>query len=97
LASEPRLGDDDGFFLAWTVPLDGTAEVDSIDDVRRAGAKPWLRVVFRTPQPIADNLDHLEAELEELAALIRGGGEGLFVQAVWLPGGAAIDVRITPF
>ena len=93
LANEPKLGDDDAFFLAWTVALDGTADFDSIDNVRRTGAKPWMRVVFRTPQPIADNLDRLEAELEELAALVRGGGEGLFVQAVWLPDGGAIDVR----
>ncbi|MCW8985678.1 MAG: hypothetical protein OQK55_10070, partial [Thermoanaerobaculales bacterium] len=93
LANEPGLGDDDALFLAWTVPLDGTANVDSTDIVRRTGAKPWLRVVFRTPQPIAANLGRLEAELEVLAALIRSGGEGLFVQAVWLPGGAEIDAR----
>ncbi len=93
LTIEPKLGDGDAFFVAWTVPLDGTADYDSINDVRRAGAKPWLRVVFRTPQPITDNLDRLELELEELAALVRGGGESLFVQAVWLPGGGAIDVR----
>ena len=93
LANEPKLDDDDAFFLAWTVPLDGTANIDSIDNVRGVGAKPWMRVIFRTPQPIVDNLDRLEAELEELAALVRGGGEGLFVQAVWLPDGGAIDVR----
>jgi hypothetical protein len=93
LTIEPKLGDGDAFFVAWTVPLDGTADYDSINDVRRAGAIPWLRVVFRTPQPITDNLDRLERELEELAALVRGGGESLFVQAVWLPGGGAIDVR----
>ena len=93
LANAPIIGEDDTFFLAWTVPLDGTAETDSIDNVRGAGAKPWMRAVFRTPQPIADNLDRLETELEELAALIRGGGEGLFVQAVWLPNEGPIDVR----
>ena len=97
LAIEPKLGDDDAFFLAWTVALDGTANIDSIDNVRGVGAKPWMRVIFRTPQPIADNLDRLEAELEELAALVRGGGEGLFVQAVWLPDGGAIDVRDNAF
>jgi hypothetical protein len=91
------LGVDASFFLAWTVPLDGTADPDPIEDLRRAGAKPWMRVVFRTPAPIADNLDHLEAELEELAGLVRDGGEGLFVQAVWLPDGAAADVRNLAF
>jgi hypothetical protein len=93
LVNEPKLGGDDVFFLAWTVPLDGTADVGSIDAMRRTGATPWLRVVFRTPQPVTDNLDSLEAELEALAALVRSGGRSLFVQAVWLPDGAAIDVR----
>jgi hypothetical protein len=93
LASEPRLADDDAFFLAWTVPLDGSAELDSIEEVCRTGAKAWIRAVFRTPPPIADNLDRLEAELEELVALVRNGGEDLFVQAVWLPDEGLIDVR----
>jgi hypothetical protein len=93
LAMEPKLGDDDAFFLAWTVPLDGTAAVDSVDHARRAGAQPWLRVVFRTPQPIADNLARLDAELEKLAALVRAGGEDLFVQAVWMPDSGAAEIR----
>jgi len=93
LVNEPKLGDDDVFFLAWTVPLDGTADVGTIDAIRRTGAMPWLRVVFQTPQPIVDNLDRLEAELEELVALVRDGGEGLFVQVVWMPEGGAVDVR----
>jgi len=46
-----------------------------------------------TPQPVADNLDRLEAELEELAALVRRAGQALFVQAVWQPEGASIAVR----
>ena len=82
---EPKLGDDDAFFLAWTVPLDGTAVVDSIDHARRAGTQPWLRVVFRTPQPIAENLGRLESELEELARLVRESAAGVFVEAVWQP------------
>jgi hypothetical protein len=93
LAQEPNLGEDDTFFLSWTVPLDGTAGLDSIDNARRAGATPWVRAVFRTPQPISDNLDRLESELEELADLVRNGGEDLFIQAVWLPDRGLIDVR----
>ncbi len=93
LANAPKIGEDDTLFLAWTVRLDGTEDMDSIDVVRRAGAKPWMRAVFRTPQPIAENLDRFESELEELAVLARGGGEGLFVQAVWLPNEGPIDVR----
>ncbi len=93
LVYEPKLVDEDALFLAWTVPLDGTADIASIEKVRRTGAKPWMRVVFRTPQPIAENLGHLEAELEELAALVRGAGGDLFVQALWLPDIGSAEIR----
>jgi len=97
LANEPKLGDDDAFFLAWDMPLDGTANEGLIDAARRAGAMPWLRVIFRTPQPVADNLDRLEEELEELASIVRSGGDGLFVQAVWQTGESSIEIRDLAF
>jgi len=85
LAAEPRLGDDARVFVAWTVPLDGRAESRHVDDVRAAGASPWLRVLFQTPQPIAAHLDELEGELERLAGLVRTAGGDVHVQAVWSP------------
>ena len=90
---KPRLENEDLFFVSWNVALDGTADPTPISAVRATGATPWLRAIFRTPQPIAENLDHLETELEELASLVRGAGEELFVQAVWLPDGRAAEIR----
>ena len=90
---KPRLENEDLFFVSWNVALDGTADPTPISAVRATGATPWLRAIFRTPQPIAENLDHLETELEELASLVRGAGEELFVQAVWLPDGGAAEIR----
>lgn len=73
------------FWIAWTASLDGTAETDRISAVQGVGANPWLRVVFRTPPPLADHLEQLEFELAELTTLIQGSPENLTVQAVWLP------------
>ena len=97
LSSEPRLENEDLLFVSWPVALDGSADPALISAVRATGAIPWLRAVFRTPQPVADNLDRLEAELEELASLVRAGGEGLFVQAVWQPTEPVIDIRDRAF
>jgi hypothetical protein len=93
LSREPGLENEELLFVSWTVALDGSANPGLISAVRASGATPWVRAVFRTPQPVADNLELLEAELEELAAFVRAGGEGLFVQAVWQPGGGTNDAR----
>jgi len=92
LEREPRIGDEDTFFLAWNVPLDGTADKDLIRIARETGASLWLRVVFRTSQPIEENLERLEAELEVLAAIVRSR-DGLIVQAVWEPDQGSFDPR----
>jgi len=85
LDGEPRLADGATFFVAWTVSLAGPPENSPVDAVRRSGATPWVRAVFSTPVPLGDHLEQLETELEELATLVRSGGDGLFVQAVWRP------------
>lgn len=85
LSAEPRLGEEDLFFVSWTVDLDGTADVGGIDAVRKAGAKPWVRVVFTTPAPLVENLGDLERELGELAAIAKTTGDDVFIQAVWQP------------
>ena len=85
IAGGTRLGDDDALFISWTVPLDGTADPAPAAEIRAAGAKPWIRAEFRTPQPIADHLDRLEKELESIARLVRDAGGNLVVQAVWHP------------
>jgi len=85
IASAPRLGDDDVLFISWTVSLDGTADPAPAAEIRAAGAKPWIRAEFRTPQPIADHLDRLERELSSIARLVRDAGGNLVVQALWRP------------
>jgi hypothetical protein len=87
LTSGPQLEENDSLFVVWDARLDGTAESDVIFSLRSAGVTPWIRAVFRTPWPIVDNLEMLEAELEELVAIVENGGEGAFVQAVWNPDG----------
>jgi len=94
LEFDPRLGDDDVLFVSWTVPLDGTADPASVAEIRTAGAKPWIRAEFRTPQPIGDHLDRFERELGSMARLIRVAGGSLVVQAVWRPeSGGSLDPK----
>jgi hypothetical protein len=85
IAREPRLTDEARLFVAWTVSLDGSADPRHISAIRDAGADPWVRVLFRTPQPIGNHLDELEGELQRLAGLVKGTGGGLRIQAVWQP------------
>ncbi len=93
LGREPILDDDCLMFVAWTAPLDGTAEPQSIQSIRAAGAAPWVRVVFRTPQPIGDHLAQLEDELRALANLTRDAGGIFHVEAQWRPPNGPIDPR----
>ncbi len=93
LARAPRLDDDSLLFVAWTAPLDGTANSTTFQAIRAAGAEPWVRVVFRTPQPIGDHLTQLESELRALARLARDAGDPLHVQAQWLPSSGVADPR----
>lgn len=91
LARPPVLDDESLLFVAWTAPLDGTADPSTLGSIRAAGAEPWVRVVFRSPRPIGDHLEQLEDELRELADLIRDAGGDLHVEAVWLPAGGGTD------
>jgi hypothetical protein len=92
LKGAPELSDGDSFFVAWSVSLEEPVDTAIFSTAREAGATPWVRAVFHSPQPLADHLDQLEAELEELASVVRRGGDGLFVQAVWQPESGSIDV-----
>ncbi|MCP4896385.1 MAG: hypothetical protein GY906_05365 [bacterium] len=85
LERSPELGEDAHFWLAWTVDLDGSADPALIKKAHTAGATPWLRVVFRTPHPLMDNLTQLEEELANLAAFVSDAPDGLSVQAIWQP------------
>jgi hypothetical protein len=85
IAGGSRLDDNDVLFVSWTVPLDGTADPSAAATIRAAGAKPWIRAEFRTPQPISGHLDRFERELASIARLVRDAGGDLVVQAVWRP------------
>jgi len=85
LVAEPRIGEEELFFVSWTVPLDGSADIDAVDAIRNSGAKPWVRVVFSTPAPLIENLGELERELGALARIARTSGGDIFFQAVWHP------------
>jgi len=93
LVAEPRIGDEESFFVSWTVPLDGSAEMGVVDAIRSAGARPWVRVVFSTPAPLVENLDGLESELAVLAKIVRATGGGVFFQAVWRPAGGGLTAK----
>ena len=85
LAAGPGLDPDDSFFVAWTVSLDGAADVGSVEEVRRVGARPWIRAVMVTPVPVMENLDRLETELAELAEIARRVGGDSVLELVWAP------------
>ncbi len=93
LVAEPRIGEEESFFVSWTVPLDGSAEMSAVDAIRSAGARPWVRVVFSTPAPLVENLDGLESELAVLAKIVRATGESVFFQAVWRPAGGGLTAK----
>ena len=90
LAADPGCRKKRTFFVSWTVPLDGTADIEAADAIRAAGAKPWLRVVFSTPAPLVENLGGLESELSALATIVRTTGDDVFLQAVWRPEGGGL-------
>jgi hypothetical protein len=85
LAGEPQLHEQASLYIAWSVPVDGTADMSAVAAVRSAGATPWLRTTLVTPAPIADHLGRLEAELEALTEIARSAGQGAIVQTVWQP------------
>ncbi|MEM7482657.1 MAG: hypothetical protein AAF481_15880 [Acidobacteriota bacterium] len=92
LAAGPALAEDEPLFVAWSAVLDGSGDGTAARALAEAGARPWLRVIFRTPRPIRQNLEGFEAEIRSLAALVAAGrGTGLTVQAVWQPSSGEAD------
>ena len=75
-------------FVAWEAPLDGSSDAGIAARAAQGGATPWLALVFRTPAPLPQNLDRLQAELNEAARLAAAAPDGAFFQVVWRPEGA---------
>jgi hypothetical protein len=78
-------------FVAWEVPLSGDAPVDPglPATVRDSGATPWVSLIFRTPPPLAQSSDRLQAELRaaaDFAGKVAGKAPaGTWFQIVWRP------------
>ncbi|MEM7586786.1 MAG: hypothetical protein AAF560_25575, partial [Acidobacteriota bacterium] len=83
LGGEPRLEGEERLYVAWPVELDGSADGAAFDAVRAAGGTPWVIANFRTPAPVTQNLQQLEAEIKDLARLARGSGERAHFQIAW--------------
>ena len=74
-------------FVAWEVPLsgEGATGADLPAAVRESGATPWVSLVFRTPPPLAQNSDRLQAELRAAAAAAAQAPAGTWFQVDWRP------------
>ena len=80
--------------VAWEVPLSGdaaaTAATPPIDTtaaatVRDSGATPWISLIFRTPPPLAQGAERLQAELRAAADVAAKAPAGTWFQVVWRP------------
>jgi len=80
-------------FVAWDLPLDGSADPSPAAELFGAGATPWMTLVFRTPAPLTQNLDALQAELGAAAKIVAAAPAGTYFQIAWRPTGvtAALD------
>jgi hypothetical protein len=74
-------------FVAWELPLDGSAPADPglPATVRDSGATPWMSLVFRTPPPLAQGGERLQAELRAAADAASKAPAGTWFQVVWRP------------
>jgi hypothetical protein len=75
-------------FVAWEVPLDGTANPgDTASQIVEAGGTPWISLVFRTPAPVAQNAERLQTELRAAVAIASSSPAQAWFQIVWRPEG----------
>ncbi len=81
----PHLDGEARLYVAWDLTLDATATPAAAHALAARGATPWLRLVFRTPAPLAGHLDALQRELEVAAALAGSAIPGASFQIVWRP------------
>ena len=74
-------------FVAWEISLSGDAAADANlpATLRDSGATPWLSLVFRTPPPLAQGSERLQAELRAAAEVAAKAPAGTWFQIVWRP------------
>ena len=86
LAQSAPLSDDSDLVVRFEHVL-GSSSVSNSTQVsaalERAGARPWISVVFRTAPPLLQNATALEDELRELADLARSGSDEATYQLGW--------------
>jgi hypothetical protein len=70
-------------FVLWPVPLDGTADLDVLDDVFRVGAEPVLRLELTVGPSLADEADLLLEQLDLCADIARRAADGTRFQIAW--------------
>ena len=83
IESPPRLEKDARLYLAWNVPLDGSASPAGAHAVAAAGATPWMRLVFTTPSPLLENSLPLQRELEAAAEFARHAPASSHFEIAW--------------
>ncbi len=88
-AGGPKLAPEARLYVAFELALDGSATPAAAHALASSGATPWLRLVFRTPPPLAQNIDGLRAELDAAAALARSRPARAHYQILWRPEEAA--------
>jgi hypothetical protein len=89
LGGQAELAPGTAVFVAWDVPLDGREETAgrtaaAAAAVRRAGATPWIALLFTAPAPLLENPSRLDAEVAAAAGIARRAGAA-FYQVVWRP------------
>jgi len=87
IAGESRL------YVSWPAALDGTADKTPFGAIAAAGGTPWLRVSFKSPAPLLENLDRFEAEVKALTELMRDSGPRAHVQIAWQPESGAVTPK----
>ena len=88
-SAAPHLDGEARLYVAWDLPLDATATPAAAHALAAAGASPWLRLVFRTPAPLADHLEALQRELEVAAALAGSRIPNATFDILWRPDGGS--------
>ncbi len=81
--SAPPLDEESRHYLRWRVTLDGMADPDLAQQVARTGATPWLVFVIQVPMPIADHMDVLADELEEVVRLVSASPPNTHFEVEW--------------
>ncbi len=87
LTSAARFKPGSPLFVAWDVVLDGAPNpsAEPATAIHAAGATPWLGLVFRTPSPLAANIQRLQTELSAAARIAADAPSGTYFQVTWRP------------